>query len=209
MLSLYHSAGVIGLTVAKRLQDLYPELPHILVAADFPSQSTSHPPSYASMWAGAHVRPIPASTPQLKDEARWLKFTTARFNAILKEQPDIGITKVESIELFQTPSKPYRQQTKENFEEETGLSGFRFLTDLPETLELGYRYDSFCINSPKYCESLLAQFREAGGKVVEKRIDSPWDVCRLAKGPAIVLNASGTGFQDVKYFPTRGKPFPL
>ena len=27
------------------------------------------------MWAGAHVRPIPASTPQLKREAQWLKET--------------------------------------------------------------------------------------------------------------------------------------
>lgn len=64
------SAGIIGLTSALAIQSVLPKGSYkmVLVAREFPSQA-DHSVDYASMWAGAHMRPIPASTPQLAREA--------------------------------------------------------------------------------------------------------------------------------------------
>ncbi|RSM02967.1 hypothetical protein CEP52_007643 [Fusarium oligoseptatum] len=118
-------AGIIGLTCALSIQSKLAEqhLDHrylvILVSRDFPTCTpgapTSHAVDYASVWAGAHVRPIPASTPQLSREATWLKQTVQHLRGQAEREPWIGITPVTGVEYLEAPDEAYQTWTSGSF----------------------------------------------------------------------------------------------
>src|SRR3546814_20315543 len=68
--------------------------------------------------------------------------------------------------------------------------------EVPEGVVLAYEYDTFCINSPVYCEHLLRKFLLQGGKTLEKDLRSEWEAFTLRNDVILVVNASGTGFGD-------------
>lgn len=175
--------------------------------ASFPGSPKIHSVDYASMWAGAHVRPIPASTPQLKREARWLKRSCAEFAAISEKEPWAGLTRVRGAEYLEAPSKAYLDLNEETFASEAGLPGYRQLdkTELPEGVSFGYEYETFCINSPVYCLHLLRKFILRGGKTLSRDMRAEKEAFYLRPNVLFVINASGTGFGDPKCFPTRGE----
>ena len=202
-------AGIIGLTIALKLQSSHHHQV-LLVSHEWPTSipgaPTRHSADYASMWAGAHVRPIPATTPQLRREAAWLRTTVAEFERQAREAPWMGVTKCPGVEYLEAPGPDYTQQTAESFARETGLSGYRLhgKHELPEGVQLGFEYDTFCVNSPVYCASLLRLFVAGGGKTLQRQLRSEWEGHCLAPDVRLVINASGTGFGDIKSFPTRG-----
>lgn len=210
------SAGVIGLSCALRLQSLLSQFHQgrdvevLIVAREWPTSipgaPPKHSPDYASMWAGAHVRPIPATSPQLKREAKWLKQTVAEFGRQLDSEPGVGITRTLGIEYLDAPPAEYKQQTEQTFESETGISGYRLLdpTQVPVGVELGYEYPTFCVNSPVYCANLLRKFIAQGGKTLGRDLKSEWEAFSVCPNVKFVVNANGTGFGDDKCFPTRG-----
>ncbi|OAQ73683.1 FAD dependent oxidoreductase superfamily [Pochonia chlamydosporia 170] len=210
-------AGIIGLSTAVRLQQNLkqhansPRPQILLVAREWPASIPGAPPlhsvDYASMWAGAHVRPIPATTAQLKQEAKWLRQAVMEFDRQATEEPACGVTRTTGVEYLESPDQGYVQQDAASFASETGLSGYRKYSksELPEGVALGYEYETFCINSPVYCESLLRQFLVQGGKTMKKDLKSEWEAFSLAANVLFVINASGTGFGDPNCFPTRGQ----
>jgi len=159
------------------------------------------------MWAGAHVRPIPGNTLQLLREGKWLAHTYDVFGRIAEEEPWAGVRNVEGVEYFSKPLPDYVAVTRGD---DKGLyastPGFRQLRreELPTGVLLGYRYDTFCVNSPVYCMSLLRKFRMQGGKILKRSLVSEREGFTLAKNVRCVVNASGMGFGDGKSFPTRG-----
>lgn len=159
------------------------------------------------MWAGAHVRPIPGSTPQLKREAAWLKTCVAELRQHLAAEPFVGIHATPGEEYLEAPDEVYRNLTKEQFEQESGLEGFRVLTgsDVPPGVKLAFAYDTFCVNPPLYCQSLLRKFVLAGGKTIQRDLRTEAEAFALAPNVKLVVNASGVGFADPKCFPTRGE----
>ncbi|KAH8657859.1 hypothetical protein BX600DRAFT_60484 [Xylariales sp. PMI_506] len=212
-------AGIIGLTCALRIQAELSRRSHngeaevsiAIVAREWPSAVTGAPattsPNYASMWAGAHVRPIPADTPQLVREAKWFKHTASEFERQVLAEPWVGITRTVGRELLEAPSPTYRSLSKATFKSETGLSGYRQLEmhELPKGVELGFEYQTYCINSPIYCANLLRKFLLAGGKTVQRELTSELEVFDIFSNVQLVVNASGIGFGDPKSFPTRGQ----
>ncbi|CAH0031693.1 unnamed protein product, partial [Clonostachys rhizophaga] len=76
------------------------------------------------MWAGAHVRPIPAITAQLRQEGLWLKQTVSKFNSLLKTGNQIGLTLTPAIEVFEAPGNEFEAQTAESFEADSGPKGY-------------------------------------------------------------------------------------
>ncbi|KAH7309695.1 FAD dependent oxidoreductase [Stachybotrys elegans] len=211
-------AGIIGLTCALRLEDSIKNLSPqakplvLLVAKEWPTSipgvPLGHSVDYASMWAGAHVRPIPATTPQLKREAKWLKQTVAELGRQVDAQPWLGITRTPGIEFLEAPDEGYRLQNHESFSQESGLPGFRILTpsELPKDVVLGFEYETYCINAPVYCRSLLRKFVLQGGKTVNRTLASEWEIFSLPFDVKFVINASGNGFgKDPKCFPIRGQ----
>ncbi|KAI6780668.1 D-amino-acid oxidase-like protein [Emericellopsis cladophorae] len=176
-------AGIIGLTTALKLQAHLPpsSTDILLVAKEWPTSIPGAPPShsvdYASMWAGAHVRPIPASTPQLTREAAWLKTTCTEFARQVEKEPSIGVTSTKGVEFLDNPPENYAAQTKERFETETGLVGYRRYNDedLPRGAKLGYEYSTYCINAPVYCANLLRKFIARGGRTMQRDLRTEWE----------------------------------
>ncbi|KAM3448262.1 hypothetical protein MY3296_007945 [Beauveria thailandica] len=212
-------AGILGLSSALKIQEAITarkasgegQLQVLLVSREWPSSipgsPSKHSPNYASMWAGAHVRPIPATTAQLRREAGWLKQTVAEFGSQLQTEPWSGITRTLGIELLEAPDDGYQKQDANSFSEETGLLRYRKWSEveLPENVVLGYEYETYCVNPPVYCQSLLRRFILRGGRTLKRDLKTEWEAFGLQKDVVLVVNASGTGFGDPKYFPTRGQ----
>ncbi|KAI9151486.1 FAD dependent oxidoreductase superfamily [Paramyrothecium foliicola] len=212
-------AGIIGLTCALKLQEAVKPVkddpkrrPQVLLVSrewpvSIPGAPVSSSVDYASMWAGAHVRPVPATTPQLKREARWLKKTVAEFQRQLEAEPWAGIAQVPGIELLESPDEGYLMQNAETFGDETGLPGYRKFSksELPAGVELGYEYETYCINAPLYCAHLLRQFILQGGVTMKRSLKTEWEAYTLRDNIQFVVNASGSGFSDAKSFPIRGQ----
>ncbi|KYK56546.1 hypothetical protein DCS_03546 [Drechmeria coniospora] len=207
-------AGIIGLACAIKLQDKlasFGPVQVLLVArewpASFPGAPSMHSVDYASMWAGAHVRPIPATTPQLQSEARWLKQAAVEFRRQVAAEPWCGVTCTMAVEHLEAPDQGYRNQDETSFARESGLRGYRKLppSKLPDGVVLGYEYETYCINSPVYCGHLLRRFLLRGGKTMRRVLKSEWEAFSLRENTLFVVNASGVGFGDPKSFPTRGQ----
>ncbi|KAF5019820.1 hypothetical protein F66182_8189 [Fusarium sp. NRRL 66182] len=210
-------AGIIGLTSALKIQQLLAESPSaqatsvLLVAKEWPTSipgaPTTHSADYASMWAGAHVRPIPASTPQLRREAKWLKQTVADLERHRQSEPWVGIRRLPGVEYLESPPAEYLKQDAQSFTEETGLPNYRKHHDneLPEGVKLGFEYETYCINAPLYSGNLLRKFIVNGGKTLQRDLKSEWEAFILAPNVSLVVNASGMGFGDEKCFPIRGQ----
>ncbi|TPX17542.1 uncharacterized protein E0L32_003185 [Thyridium curvatum] len=204
-------AGVIGLTCALSIQDALPEKSYdvLIVAQEWPGQYDSSA-DYASAWAGAHVRPIPASTPQLVREAAWLRRTAEVFCYQAAREPWTGVIATPAVELLASPDAAYRAQTAASFAAETGLTGYRALksSELPVGTTLGFGYDTYCVNAPVYCTALLRRFLLRGGRTLKRSLRSVDEAFALPENHGIVklvVNASGVGFGDPKSFPTRGQ----
>ncbi|KAF4983716.1 hypothetical protein FZEAL_932 [Fusarium zealandicum] len=210
-------AGIIGLTCALKIQQLLAESPShastsvLLVAKEWPTSipgaPISHSIDYASMWAGAHVRPIPASTSQLRREADWLKKTVAEFERQRQSEPWVGLRRLPGIEYLEDPPPEYLKLDGESFAAESGLPGYRRYEshELPDGVKLGFEYETYCINSPLYCNSLLRKFIVQGGKTLQQELKSELEPFTLAPSVQCVVNASGVGFNDSKTFPIRGQ----
>lgn len=182
------------------------------MARDFPTTlgPDTVSPNYASMHAGAHVRPIPASTPQLAREAGWLKRACEVFSTQAVNEPWLGVIQVPGVEYFEDPPQEYVNLDATTFQQESGLTGFRKFTELelPRGVRLGYEYDTYCIYSSVYCMALLRKFILRGGQVKQQELQCEDEAFTIAEEVRVVVNASGMGFGDKKCFPIRGKTLP-
>ncbi|KAL2826486.1 Fcf1-domain-containing protein [Aspergillus cavernicola] len=201
------AAGVIGLSTALHLQNSLSASPKtniniLLVARDWPHTTSIN---YASPWAGAHYRPVPGTTPQsLREESQ-----ARRTYTHLKTEsatPGSGVDRIEGIEHLEAPPAEYLDET--NIARSYGyLDGFRYLdpVEMPVGVRWGVRYDTFVINSPVYCASMLRRFVLRGGLVKEYTLANPAEAFYLAPRVRTVVNCSGTGFGDEAAFIIRGQ----
>ncbi|KAK2598186.1 hypothetical protein QQS21_005663 [Conoideocrella luteorostrata] len=210
-------AGVVGLSTAIKLQEKLrdgdqPQPQILMIAREWPAAipgaPLQHSVDYVSMWAGAHVRPIPATTPQLQQEADWLRQTVTEFSRILNEESSTcGISPTIGVEYLEAPDPSYLQQDTPTFLKDTGLEGYKRLktSELPSGVSLGFEYQTFCIHPPVYCEALLRKFVLHGGKTLKMDLKSDLEPFDLVNHVAFVINASGSGINDSKCFPIRGQ----
>ena len=204
-------AGVIGLSTATRLQEAFPSEPVHIIAAETPT-TPSPTASYASMWAGAHYRPIPAGSPQLKYEMELAWQTNEVMKRIAKTSPQSGVQTMQGVEYLEKPPP-------ENLALKTGdvVAGvdddFRVLAnnELPEGVTWGCEYQAYCVNVPVYCTWLLKRFQDRGGIVVQRTLKTADDAFLVAEqasfGQAeVVVNCSGHNFDlDPKMKVIRGQ----
>jgi len=205
-------AGVIGLSVALRLRQHGYEV--AIVARDFPAPfetiDSRSQIDYASAWAGAHNRWIP---PANSEEERDHKFALATFCRmeeleIGKKSGEAGVTFMKGIEYLESPSQEYLNLTEETAKD-LGILEFRCLEkyELPQGVEWGCEYRTWCVNPMMYCCFLLRQFTVIGGKIHKQSLRDPNEIFAMDqfKSVGIVVNCSGYGFGDEKVFPTRGQ----
>lgn len=246
-------AGVIGLTTATLLQESLPAgTSIIIVAAELPIDSLAKnvkiettsdaTPSvdYASMWAGAHHRPIPYLTTDNKDynelsgpqqqmqsqlasEHQMTLRTAHRMLSLARSDPQSGIKVVPAAEFLENPPS-------ENIGMKTGYiyaspdDRFRILSQAElNTLnakqerspQIGLvkwacEYETYIVNPHVYCQYLLRQFQDHGGKVIRKRLQKLSDALHVIADakPSIIVNCSGIGkfdFPDQKTKIIRGQ----
>jgi D-amino-acid oxidase len=192
-------AGVLGLSTATKLQDAFPGRPICIVAAETPTTS-SPTASYASMWAGAHYRPIPAGSSQLKREMELAWQTNEIMKGIAKASPESGVQVMQGVEYLEKPPP-------ENLALKTGdvmagiRDGFRVLAknELPEGVTWGCVYQAYCVNVAIYCSWLLKNFQARGGKVIQRTLKCAEDAFAIVEREGLeevkfVANCSGDNF---------------
>jgi len=204
-------AGVIGLSCATLLQSRYPKATITIIAAELPNTTTPSA-DYASVWAGAHYRPIPQSTPQLRDEAQ-LAFRTAEvMKKIARDSPEAGVAVMQGIEYLERPTEDVLSLRTGDVYAGRG-DRFRILqkSELSQGVQWGCDYQTYAINVQIYCEWLLSRFIARGGRVLQRRLSNPTEAFDF--GPAnhggnvrTVVNCSGRNFdQDSKMNIIRGQ----
>lgn len=208
-------AGVLGLSAATVLQKRYPKSRVTLIAAETPTlpvswTNASRPSAdYASMWAGAHFRPIPRSTRQLYDEADLAYRTAEVMFEIAKESPEAGVASMPAKEYLEDPPKEYASM-KTGDRYGGPVDQFRVLdkTELPDGVQFGCEYQAYCVNVHVYCSWLFKNFIGNGGKLVKKTLKSINEAFDQpdAEAATVVINCSGTNFnQDPKMQLIRGQ----
>ncbi|OCT53976.1 hypothetical protein CLCR_10450 [Cladophialophora carrionii] len=208
-------AGVTGLTAATLLQREYPNIAITIIAAETPSTSLDGTPSadYASMWAGAHYRPVhPLTTPQLQFEHKLAMHTAEIMRRIARENPEAGVAEMPALEYFEKPP-PELLRLKTGDVYAWPRDGFRVLErqELPQNAEWGCEYQSYCINVPVYCRWLMDRFVARGGRVIQRRLSSAGAAFDFARedgvgANSLVVNCSGRNFDaDPKVKIIRGQ----
>jgi D-amino-acid oxidase len=210
-------AGVTGLTAATLLQRDLPSAKITIIAAETPLTTTPSP-DYASMWAGAHYRPIhPLTTPQLRTEHNMAISTAKIMHQIARDHPEAGVETMEGVDYWSggPPEELLGYKTGETVYAGED-DGFRVLAreELPKHASWGCRYKSYCVNVGVYCKWLLKRFLDNGGLLdVQKlsKAEDAFDVVAEDKrnrfGPAaLVVNCSGRNFDlDPKVKIIRGQ----
>jgi D-amino-acid oxidase len=196
-------AGVLGLTTAAVLQEMDPKLSITIVAAEVPLEPpvTDAPrPSadYASMWAGAHVRPIHGPSAQLSDEQDLLLQTTTTMEKIARNSPESGVEEVMACEVTEfIPEDTIHLQTGDIYAGEN--DSFRIMEpqELPPLTMWGCEYKTWVINIHVYCRWLLSSFTKLGGTIIQKKlstVEDAFDVLPSKDGTPLVINCSGRNF---------------
>ncbi|WEW56736.1 D-amino-acid oxidase [Emydomyces testavorans] len=198
-------AGVLGLTSALTLLRTLPSSKYrILLIASYFSSDGPHP-CYPSTAAGAHYRPIPATTPQLKYEAGLAKVTCDRFKELASDHPEYGIKFMEGIEYVSGEAAP---AYKALLPEYTHLDGFRVLNDdeKPPAVEFGARYETYTLDPEVYLMHLLRRYQLEGGEVKRMELKSLQEAFELEGGEAaMAVNCTGLGFWDPDTYIIRGQ----
>ncbi|KAM0186109.1 hypothetical protein ACHAPI_011887 [Fusarium lateritium] len=207
-------AGVIGLSIALRVQEQIlsknnpPSI--VIIARDFPNETSIN---YATPWAGAHYRPCPGNTPQLLQEAIWAKKTYDTLDSWSeKDKLTAGVEFMLAEEFFESPAPEYVEVAKDasqsaynHLKSSFELFSSSELRAISDSLELGFRYRTYSLNSPLYASFLQRRFQNRGGRVRQYTLSSLEEVFSIEDSVSVVINCSGTGFGDAKVFPIRGQ----
>ncbi|KAK4945423.1 hypothetical protein LTR10_015318 [Elasticomyces elasticus] len=203
--------GVTGLSVATLLQSEYPSATITIIAAEIPSgQSPSA--DYASMWAGAHYRPTPGSTSQLKQEFDMGVRTAERMKRIARDHPESGVAFMTGVEYLEDPPAEF-SSIKTGDVYAGPEDNFRVLdqTELPNGVKWGCEYRCYCVNVSVYLKWLLGRFISKGGRLIQHRLSSAQQAFDYAEESGLgkvstVVNCSGRNFdQDRKTKIIRGQ----
>lgn len=187
---------------------------------------------YASMWAGAHYRPIPRSTRQLEEEFELAIKTSEIMNQIAREYAEgvCGVAVMSAVELLETIPEGTEKAVAalKNGDVYAGTGDeFRVLTkeelkayDVEDRLTWGCKYVSYCVNVHLFCCWLVERFKKSGGIVVKRRLKDLEEVFELNEDEGvwnrdgedvgmrsrIVINTTGRNFDvDPKVKIIRGQ----
>ncbi|KAF7563696.1 hypothetical protein G7046_g489 [Stylonectria norvegica] len=194
-------AGVIGLTTAIVLQKQDASRSITIVAAEVPTDPPlDFSPDYASMWAGAHYRPIPGTTLQLKRERAFCLRTFKTMKLIAEGSPASGINFTRGLDYVESLSEDINMlRTGQTFAGED--DDFRILdkSELPAKVIWGAEYETYCVNVRIYCRWLLNEFLDHGGRLIKKRLGKIEDAFSVLYPedptmPVLVVNCSGRNF---------------
>lgn len=184
-----------------------------IVARDVPGPFETIDPrvqiDYTSPWGGAHNRWVPPTNQAEECEHQMALRTFERMTQIQKSNPEAGITLMPGIEYLEAPPPVYKALTEAKAST-MGLVGFKLLKpeEFPDSkIQLGFTYNTWCVNPMVYCSFLMRRFGFRGGRVLRRELRDPSELFTTKELGAvgIVVNCSGNGFHDQDVFITRGK----
>jgi hypothetical protein len=190
----------------------------VVIARDSPGDTSIN---YATPWAGAHYRPCPGDTAQLRQEAKWAEKTYNTLDSWTDEDKLVaGVEFMSGEELFEDPAPEYVNVLKdvtrsayahlsssfELFNNDDLIAANKKASHTPK---LGFKYRSYCLNSPVYASFLQRRFQRNGGHVRQYTLASLEEAFALEDDVSVLINCSGMGFRDPKVFPIRGKLYLL
>ena len=236
-------AGVLGLTAAVLLQQRLPFVSITIISSELLAQSpldSTHKfgmdlpsTSFASAWAGAHYRPIPALTPsnpaynqlsgahqafhsQLANEHRIAVRTAGYMKSIASSNPAAGVKVLQAAEYLESPP-PENLCLRSGDLYASPDDGFRVLeqaeldtlnakacsTGDSKPVKWACEYETYTVNVHTYCQYLLREFLDHGGKTIKQRLNSFADMLACLPSQqaeeagqcakAIIVNCSGLG----------------
>ncbi|KAH3903082.1 uncharacterized protein SCODWIG_00179 [Saccharomycodes ludwigii] len=216
-------SGVIGLSVCYQLLlSAAKNLPLkiTIIAKHFPHDPLSH--EYTSPWAGAHFRPFPHKPETFgsdKRESLYTRGTLKFFHELIDKQnrKDSTIEFMKGIDYLESPTKEYINSSA-GYNSKT-LAKFKPIKGscLPKNATLGYEYETWCLNAPKY---LLFLVKEINRLSSELNIPIVWERKALTKlsdikalyvtNVDLIFNCTGLGLQwnggiDVNCYKIRGQ----
>ncbi|OAA62677.1 FAD dependent oxidoreductase superfamily [Niveomyces insectorum RCEF 264] len=187
--------------------------------------------NYASPWAGAHNRWVPwvaDGSPAAAAAARDHAFALATYRHMQAlsgaargndVRGEAGVTFLPGLEYLEAPLPPEYTQLADAAvrRDQFGFDApdldlqFRVLPPdaLPAGVAWGCAYRTWCVNPMMYCSFLLRRIVAAGGRLVKREVKTPLELFAAdagLQGPFdLVVNCSGTGFNDDNVFITRGQ----
>ncbi|KAJ2545963.1 hypothetical protein IWW35_005220 [Coemansia sp. RSA 1878] len=202
-------AGVIGLTVACKLQESG-RYSVVVVAENAPGElptGEKQSTKWASPWAGAHWRAWASNQDTTLQE---MEIKTYRaMMSIAANVSEAGIHVAQGIDLFEElpEEKPwYISMVNDGVELP--------VESLPENVMYGVQYSTLLIDVPKYLNYLSTRFKSLGGTVVKKHIDHILDATQYAgseQDTMVIVNCTGLGSHtlggvcDQAMYPSRGQ----
>ncbi|KZS08008.1 D-aspartate oxidase [Daphnia magna] len=196
-------AGIVGLSVAKVLQERFPNLPITLLADKFSPGTTSD--GAAGLWMPFLLGDTPESDVYAYSKDTW------DFLKELWNSPSGGKLGVSLVPCLQTSDTVSSIPSYSDF-----IYGFQVLKR--EELALykkpqwkqGYRFVTFTCEGSRLMPHLMEQFRRKGGNVVVKRLECFEE---LASDFDVIINCSGIGAKelanDLSVHPIRGHIFRI
>ncbi|KAJ1822693.1 hypothetical protein LPJ56_000722 [Coemansia sp. RSA 2599] len=204
-------AGVIGLTVANRLQSSN-EFDVAVVAENIPdnvASSSMRSTAWASPWAGAHWR---AWSNNQDTQLQSMEFDTyLALLDIAQNDPESGISIAPGIDLYEefAGEKPwYAAKVRDSVDIPR--------ENLPAGIKYGLQYTTLLINVPRYLVYLKSKFIGAGGRIHRHKLGHIREAIGFASKkpagtPAIIVNCTGLGSRelggvnDMDMYPIRGQ----
>lgn len=133
--------------------------------------------------------------------------TYRHMEQLVSRYPECGVHFTKGIEYLEDAPQVYRDLTAETAPD-LGITDFRLYAkeELPDKVNWGCEYKTWCANPMVYCLFLLRQFVLLGGRTVNMELRTPLEVRDMKAFPDVrtVVNCSGVGFNDPDVFPTRG-----
>ena len=185
-----------------------------IIAQDFPASFETIDPkdkiNYASPWAGAHNRWVLPTNPEEERQHAFAVATFSHMESLVQDGDgdQAGLRFMKGIEYLECPPR-VNLDLSEDAARSMGMKHYHPLDkeELPEGVEWGCEYQTWCVNPMIYCCYLLRRFTHLGGKIHKRRLREPNEVFSLEGFGDLktVVNCSGYGFGDSKVFPTRGE----
>lgn len=213
-------AGVIGLTIAHQLLLQKSEIQKVtIIAKNFPYD----PPTceYTSPLAGAHFRPFPYRPESWKSDAReanYTRITQEFFEKFASLNPDSTIRFCKGTDWLEAPSKEYLKLGS-GYNAES-LKDFKILEELPDGVNFGAEYSTYCLNAPEYLKflqnaiKLLCKLQNIELHLVNLTLPCLKRIKELYPDVSLIFNATAHGLQynggyDPACYKIRGQTISL
>lgn len=191
--------GVVGFSTAVCIAEALPSCSVTLLAEKFSPDTTSD--GAAGLMFAAKFPDIP-----LERQRRWFKNSFDHLLALATSQhsPDAGVMLSSGWQIFKdvpTDKKPFWSDF---------VIGFRFMTDAELKMfpdhKFGHAFTTIKCECPSYLPWLENRFREAGGQVEQRKVNS---LQELSSSFDLIVNCSGLGSRtlvgDNDIYPIRGQ----